>query len=349
MSWYLESGKDCDVVLSTRIRLKRNFNDIAFLPKISDKEREEVFNRIKRAIPKIKENFQIIKLTDLDSITIKELIEKNLITPEFADFYLIKDLNKKIALNNLSNKTNSMKALAISENEDICITLNHEEHMSIQGFSSGNEVQAIYNKINKIDDSICNLYDMAFDEQYGFLTSNIIDVGTAMKISAFVHMPAIVQSGGLNKILDLVEKFGMNIKKVAGLLGDSVYQISTRQTLGITEDDLIKSFDAVISNIVNQERALRKYNAENNIDFVDKIYRSLGLLTYAKKLDQQEGEELISNIKVGVDLGLIDSINDSQIRQYMLYNKNANLQKALKNTYSEKDLQIERAKFLQQL
>ena len=221
--------------------------------------------------------------------------------------------------------------------------------MSIQGFSSGNEVQAIYNKINKIDDSICNLYDMAFDEQYGFLTSNIIDVGTAMKISAFVHMPAIVQSGGLNKILDLVEKFGMDIKKVAGLLGDSVYQISTRQTLGITEDDLIKSFDAVISNIVNQERALRKYNAENNIDFVDKIYRSLGLLTYAKKLDQQEGEELISNIKVGVDLGLIDSINDSQIRQYMLYNKNANLQKALKNTYSEKDLQIERAKFLQQL
>ena len=294
MSWYLESGKDCDVVLSTRIRLKRNFNDIAFLPKISDKEREEVFNRIKRAIPKIKENFQIIKLTDLDSITIKELIEKNLITPEFADFYLFKDLNKKIALNNLPNKTNSMKALAISENEDICITLNHEEHMSIQGFSSGNEVQAIYNKINKIDDSICNLYDMAFDEQYGFLTSNIIDVGTAMKISAFVHMPAIVQSGGLNKILDLVEKFGMNIKKVAGLLGDSVYQISTRQTLGITEDDLIKSFDAVISNIVNQERALRKYNAENNIDFVDKIYRSLGLLTYAKKLDQQEGEELIS-------------------------------------------------------
>ena len=141
----------------------------------------------------------------------------------------------------------------------------------------------------------------------------------------------------------------MNIKKVAGLLGDSVYQISTRQTLGITEDDLIKSFDAVISNIVNQERALRKYNAENNIEFVDKIYRSLGLLTYAKKLDQQEGEELISNIKVGVDLGLIDSINDSQIRQYMLYNKNANLQKALKNTYSEKDLQIERAKFLQQL
>ena len=81
----------------------------------------------------------------------------------------------------------------------------------------------------------------------------------------------------------------------------------------------------------------------------DKIYRSLGLLTYAKKLDQQEGEELISNIKIGVDLGLIDSINDSQIRQYMLYNKNANLQKALKNTYSEKDLQIERAKFLQQL
>ena len=91
MSWYLESGKDCDVVLSTRIRLKRNFNDIAFLPKISDKEREEVFNRIKRAISKIKENFQIIKLTDLDSITIKELIEKNLITPEFADFYLIKE------------------------------------------------------------------------------------------------------------------------------------------------------------------------------------------------------------------------------------------------------------------
>ena len=193
------------------------------------------------------------------------------------------------------------------------------------------------------------MYDIAFDEQHGFLTSNIVDMGTAMKISAYVHLPAILQSGRVNKILDSVEKFGMSMKKVSNILGNTVYQISTRQTLGITEDDLIKSFQAVISNIINQERAMRKYYAENSIDIKDKIFRSLGIFLYAKKINEQEAEGLISNIKLGVDLGIIDNINDSQVRKYMIYNKSANLQKALKNTFSEKDIQIERAKFLQQL
>lgn len=349
MSWYLESGEDSDIVLSTRIRLKRNFNDIAFLPKASKEDKEEVFNRMKKAISKSKESFQVIKLSDLDSITIKELIEKNLITPEFADFYLIKDLNKKIAQRNFPSKANSAKYVIISDDEDVSITLNHEEHFCIQVFGSGNDVQSTYNKISKIDNEIGSMYDIAYDEQHGFLTSNIVDVGTAMKISAYVHMPAIVQSGRINKILDVVEKFGMNIKKVSGLLGGTVYQVSTRQTLGITEDDLIKSFQAVISNIINQERGMRKYYAENSIDFKDKIFRSLGLFMYAKKINEQEGEDLISNIKLGVDLGIIDDKNDSQIRQYMLYNKSANLQKALKNVFSDKELQIERAKFLQQI
>ena len=96
MSWYLDSGKDSDIVLSTRIRIKRNFDDVVFIPKASEKDQEEVFKRIKKVLPKLKEKLNIIKIKDLDSITIKELIEKNLITPEFANYYLIKDFNKKI-------------------------------------------------------------------------------------------------------------------------------------------------------------------------------------------------------------------------------------------------------------
>ncbi len=351
MSWYLESGKDSDIVLSTRIRIKRNFDDVVFIPKASEKDQEEVFKRIKKVLPKLKEKLNIIQLKDLDSITIKELIEKNLITPEFANYYFIKDFNKKIIERSLNKNINNIdyRYIFINDNEDVCITINHENHFNIQAFSSGNEIQSLYNKLQQLNDEIGNNYSLAFDTQYGYLTSSIVDLGTAMKISAFVHLPALKQTGGINRVLDLVEKLGMNVKKIPYILGESVYQISTRQTLGISEEDLIKNFQAVISTIVKQERETRKYYADNSVDFRDKIYRSLGILLYAKKIDQQEGEELISNIKLGVDLGIIDTIDDSQIRKYMIYNKAANLQKALKNTFTEKELQIERAKFFQQI
>ena len=351
MSWYLESGKDSDIVLSTRIRIKRNFDDVFFIPKASEKDQEEVFKRIKKVLPKLKEKLNIIQLKDLDSITIKELIEKNLITPEFANYYLSKDVNKKIIERSLNKNINSIdyRYIFINDNEDVCITINHENHFNIQAFSSGNEIQSLYDKVQQLNDEIGNNYSLAFDTQYGYLTSSIVDLGTAMKISAFVHLPALKQTGGINRVLDLVEKLGMNVKKIPYILGESVYQISTRQTLGISEEDLIKNFQAVISTIVKQERETRKYYADNSVDFRDKIYRSLGILLYAKKIDQQEGEELISNIKLGVDLGIIDTIDDSQIRKYMIYNKAANLQKALKNTFTEKELQIERAKFFQQI
>ena len=351
MSWYLESGKDSDIVLSTRIRIKRNFDDVVFIPKASEKDQEEVFKRIKKVLPKLKEKLNIIQIKDLDSITIKELIEKNLITPEFANYYLIKDYNKKIIERSLNKNINNIdyRYIFINDNEDVCITINHENHFNIQTFSSGNEIQSLYDKVQQLNDEIGNNYSLAFDTQYGYLTSSIVDLGTAMKISAFVHLPALKQTGGINRVLDLVEKLGMNVKKIPYILGESVYQISTRQTLGISEEDLIKNFQAVISTIVKQERETRKYYADNSVDFRDKIYRSLGILLYAKKIDQQEGEELISNIKLGVDLGIIDTIDDSQIRKYMIYNKAANLQKALKNTFTEKELQIERAKFFQQI
>ena len=351
MSWYLESGKDSDIVLSTRIRIKRNFDDVVFIPKASEKDQEEVFKRIKKVLPKLKEKLNVIQLKDLDSITIKELIEKNLITPEFANYYLIKDFNKKIIERSLNKNINNIdyRYIFINDNEDVCITINHENHFNIQAFSSGNEIQSLYDKVQQLNDEIGNNYSLAFDTQYGYLTSSIVDLGTAMKISAFVHLPALKQTGGINRVLDLVEKLGMNVKKIPYILGESVYQISTRQTLGISEEDLIKNFQAVISTIVKQERETRKYYADNSVDFRDKIYRSLGILLYAKKIDQQEGEELISNIKLGVDLGIIDTIDDSQIRKYMIYNKAANLQKALKNTFSEKELQIERAKYFQQI
>ena len=351
MSWYLDSGKDSDIVLSTRIRIKRNFDDVVFIPKASEKDQEEVFKRIKKVLPKLKEKLNIIKIKDLDSITIKELIEKNLITPEFANYYLIKDFNKKIIERSLNKNINNIdfRYIFINDNEDVCITINHENHFNIQAFSSGNEIQSLYDKVQQLNDEIGNNYSLAFDTQYGYLTSSIVDLGTAMKISAFVHLPALKQTGGINRVLDLVEKLGMNVKKIPYILGESVYQISTRQTLGISEEDLIKNFQAVISTIVKQERETRKYYADNSVDFRDKIYRSLGILLYAKKIDQQEGEELISNIKLGVDLGIIDTIDDSQIRKFMIYNKAANLQKALKNTFSEKELQIERAKYFQQI
>ena len=334
MNWYCEPGKENDVVLSTRIKLSRNFADIPFISKATEKDLQNVLERIQKILPKLGYGLKLQKLKDMDLITKQSLLEKNLVNQEF-----------------ISDNTD-VEAICINDEENICIMLNELDHIEIQVFNSGLEIDNSFNLISEIDQKLRNDEKIAFDKKLGYLTSDLVNVGTGMKASILVHLPGLKKTGNLQKILDIVENFRMNIRNEYGEYSkkdSDVYQISNRQTLGISEKDTIANLKIITEKIVEQERIARKFLAENSKNLEDSIYRSLGILLYAKRMSLEESNKLISEVKLGVDLGILLELTDIKIKKMLLYTKPANLQKYLGRTLTKDEMQIERAKILQNI
>ncbi len=334
MNWYCEPGKENDVVLSTRIKLSRNFADIPFIAKATEKDLQNVVERTRKILPKLGYGLKLQRLKDMDLITKQSLLEKNLVNQEF-----------------ISDNTD-VEAICINDEENICIMLNELDHIEIQVFNSGLEIDNSFNLISEIDQKLKNEEKIAFDKKFGYLTSDLVNVGTGMKASILVHLPGLKKTGNLQKILDIVENFGMNIRNEYGEYSkkdSDVYQISNRQTLGISEKDTIANLKIITEKIVEQERIARKFLAENSKNLEDSIYRSLGILLYAKRMSLEESNKLISEVKLGVDLGILLELTDIKIKKMLLYTKPANLQKYLGRTLTKDEMQIERAKILQNI
>ena len=334
MNWYCEPGKENDVVLSTRIKLSRNFADIPFIAKATEKDLQNVVERTRKILPKLGYGLKLQRLKDMDLITKQSLLEKNLVNQEF-----------------ISDNTD-VEAICINDEENICIMLNELDHIEIQVFNSGLEIDNSFNLISEIDQKLRNEEKIAFDKKFGYLTSDLVNVGTGMKASILVHLPGLKKTGNLQKILDIVENFGMNIRNEYGEYSkkdSDVYQISNRQTLGISEKDTIANLKIITEKIVEQERIARKFLAENSKNLEDSIYRSLGNLLYAKRMSLEESNKLISEVKLGVDLGILLELTDIKIKKMLLYTKPANLQKYLGRTLTKDEMQIERAKILQNI
>ena len=334
LNWYLQNGKDSDVVISSRIRLARNIADVPFPIKFSEEQSKNVLNKIKDITPSIGYGLKFIKLNDLDDITKISLVEKHIISPEFA-------INKK-----------NQGAILINEEENICIMINEEDHIHLQVFASGLELENLKNLAIEIDEKISQMLNYASNENYGFLTSCPTNVGTAMKASVMIHLPALTMTENINKILNIINGFGMNIHGIYGegtqSQGD-IYQISNNQTLGLTENDIIKNLNVIIEKIIEQERIARKYLAKNSIDLEDRIYRAYGTLAYATKLSTNEARKLLSYVKLGTDLGIIKELDDSKISKLYLYVQPANLQKYVGKKLEGYETEIKRSEIIKEI
>lgn len=333
-NWYLQSGKDSDIVISSRVRLSRNLNGFNFLNSCSKEKQEEILNKIKEIVPSLGYGLKYISFDDLDDITKLSLAEKRLISPEFA-------------VNN-----NIKKAIIINDEENICIMLNEDDHIELQVFSSGQELENLMNLAVELDEKLGELVDYAYSKDFGYLTASPVNVGTALKASVIVHLPALTLTGNLQKVLRIVNNLGMGIKGIYGEgsqnYGD-LYQISNNQTIGITEKEIIANVKNIAEKIIEQERTARKYLCKNEIELRDLVYRAFGMLTYASKISSEECRKLLSEVKMGVDLGILNELNDSQIKQLELYTKSGNLQKYLGKTLDGFEREIKRAEVIKQI
>ncbi len=334
LNWYLENGKDSDVVISSRVRLARNIKEIPFINKVSKKNKEEVIKIVENIVPSIGYGLKLLKLKDMDDITKIELVEKNLISPEFALNYT------------------EEKAILINEEENICIMINEEDHLRIQVFGSGLEIENIMNFAIEIDEKIGSLIHYAYHQKYGFLTSCPTNVGTGARASIMVHLPALTKTGNINKILEVVNNFGMNIRGIYGENSGSqgnIYQISTKQSLGISEKEIMKNIKLITEKIIEQERLARKYLSKDKLELEDKVYRSFGILSNCKKILSNECNELLSDIKLGTDLGIIQELTDLKVAKLRLYTKPANLQKFYGKKFDSYERDIKRAELIKQI
>lgn len=324
MNWYLQSGKDSDVVTSTRIRFARNLRGFKFNLK-NQKDIEELKNKIKENTYAIGYGLKYLELKDMDNITKMSLVEKNLISKDYA----------------LKNKTG---AILINDEENICIIINDDDHLKVQVFSSGFELENTLNFAIELDKKIEEVLGYATSKKYGYLTSMPTNCGTGLKASVMVSLPALEKTRNIDKVFYNLSNFGINILEL-----NNAFEISNKRTLGITEEDIIQNIKVVTEKLIEQERNARKFLDKDKISLEDTIYRSYGLLTNCRKITLEETEKLLSNVKIGTDLGILPELTDSKIQKMYLYSKPANMQKYLGEQYEAFERDIKRAEVIKNI
>ena len=285
--WYNEKGEQNDIVLSTRIRLARNLADFNFPSRLDAEEKKKVCETIKSAV--LKDGLNCIDMKDLDKVNAVSLAERHLISPEFAE---------------CADGT----SLILSEDESISIMLCEEDHIRLQVMKPGLALEEAYKIADEIDSAIDGSVKYAFDEKIGYLTSCPTNLGTAMRASVFLHLPALTACGQIAGLANTVSKLGLSISGVYGRrskpLGD-IYQVSNQLTLGITEENAMANLKSIVMQLVSQERNAAK-RAVKEPSEEDRIYRALGVLENARLLGGTEFMELISAVRLGAAAGVLD-------------------------------------------
>lgn len=288
--WYIEKGDQGDIVLSTRIRLARNLNDYPFPAKLDAAGKNKVNSLVKGILfENDREDFSYIEMRELSRLQSVSLAERHLISPEFA-----------------SKKDGS--ALVLSADESVSIMLCEEDHIRLQVMKAGLALEEAFDIADKLDNMLGAKLSYAFDERIGYLTQCPTNLGTAMRASVMLHLPALTRCGQMTRLANTVSKLGLTIRGAYGEgsqpKGD-IYQISNQITLGITEETAIANLKSIVLQLVAQERAaaaeIIKKPAEE-----DKIFRALGVLKNARLLSTDEFMELISVVRLGAARGLID-------------------------------------------
>ena len=330
MNWYMQTGKDGDVVLNSKINFSRNLRNYRFETK-NQKDIQEIENLVKTNLPSLGYGLKFLKLKDMDELTKKSLNEKGLID---------------------DNSSNDNASILVNDEENICIIINAQNHFEIQVFSTGMELENSFNYAREIDQIIEKTFDIAKSKKYGYLTTSPMNVGTGLKATITIHLPGLTKTGNIRKISQTVNNFGLNFvakyMKDSNAIGD-IYQISNKQTLGASEETIINNLKAIIDKLIDQERQARKLLGKNEIELEDLVYRKYGILVNARKLKWEEAIELLSDVKMGVDLGLIKEINDSQIAKMYFYINPANLQLYFGQNLDSYDRDIKRAEIIKQL
>ncbi len=318
--WYEKAGQQGGIVVSSRIRLARNLKNYPFPNKASLEQKKEIAQKVKLALEEsnstLANSFSFISMEELSQIQAVSLVEKHLISPEFAS-------------------DRKGRYLMLSKDESISIMINEEDHIRIQVLGSGLSLNECYDTANNLDTLLDNALGFAFNNKLGYLTQCPTNLGTGMRASLMLHVPAIEKNRSINRISGNLTKLGMELRGTFGEGSDakgSLYQLSNQITLGLSEHNAIENLKNIASQLIEQEEKSLAEMAKS-IETQDVIYRSLALLKSAKLMSNDEAMKLISNVRAGMFTGVIKNTDYA-----MLNRLNEQIQPATLMTVEGKEL-----------
>ncbi|WP_174615371.1 protein arginine kinase [Virgibacillus ihumii] len=335
--WMREEGPDSDIVLSSRIRLARNFASYAYpiLAKEDDLHQIGTYMQEHYAHQSFQdyEDFEFIPLKNLTAVQKRVLVEKHLISPHLAEH-------------------DGTSAVLISKNEQVSVMINEEDHMRVQLYFPGLQLNKALKKAFEFDDWLEEKIDFAFDETRGYLTSCPTNVGTGMRASVMMHLPALALTRQINQMIPAINQLGLVVRGIYGEGSEAVgniFQISNQITLGKSEEDIVEDLQSVVHQLIEHERKARQQiMRRSGTNLEDRIFRSYGVLEYSRIIESKEAARCLSNVRLGIDMGIINNVSHNILNELMVLTQPGFLQQYAGKTLSPNERDVLRASLIRE-
>ncbi|MFZ5974079.1 MAG: protein arginine kinase [Bacillota bacterium] len=331
--WFNTSGEQDDIVISSRVRLARNFELLPFPSMMDTNHAEEIIQTVRTALECAGGAYTFFPMNDLSETDKLELVEQHLISPA------------------LSTKPDS--AMLLSFDKRLSVMLNEEDHVRIQCILPGLQLHEAEALVMELERTLQSSTMFAFDEKLGYLTACPTNIGTGMRASVMMHLPALTATGYIASLLKTVGEFGLAVR---GLYGEgshavaNIYQLSNQVTLGLSESEITDKILTSAQQIIQDEREARMLymSSDGRIELEDKLLRSYGIATHARRMTAGEFMSLLSDIKLALSLGLIDGISHVTLHSLLIAAQPASLQKRAGRELSLFDRDVLRAEIVRE-
>ena len=330
-----KGSKSIPITLSTRIRLARNLREFPFPGRAETSQRRAVLTRCLDAMTEIKDldSSFAVEVDDLSELERQILVEKHLISRELSD-------------------VEEASGIILSRDRNCCIMINEEDHLRIQVLQPGLDFNKVWSRVDKLDSSIENEISYAYDGELGFLTACPTNLGTGMRASAMMHLPGLVMSKNMDKVVNAVNQLGFAVRGLFGEGSDasgSIFQISNQQTLGESESAIIERLDKTLQNLVRQEEfARRKLLEDDGRRLIDKMSRAVGGLKSCHLIQSSEAMDLLSLIRLAADFKMLPDPYRSLADRMFIEIQPGHVQLSAGKPVEPRDRDYLRAKLLRQ-
>jgi len=333
--WLRGTGPESDIVISSRIRLARNLDGRPFQIRLGADDRCELEKVLREGIEKADLPGSPVyeRLEEKDPIDCLLLMERHLISREHAE-------------------ARGARGVAYTDSGNISIMALEEDHLRLQVMRSGLQLEEAWETINETDNRLEEKFDYAFSPEYGYLTACPTNVGTGMRVSVMLHLPALVMTKQIERVFNAVSKINMAVR---GLYGEGThasgdfYQISNQVTLGRTEEEILREFRDLVPTIITYERKTReKFLDSYRAKLEDRVWRAVGNLKSARTISSEETMERLSMVRMGVNLGILDSIEIRTVNELFIFSQPAHLQKREGQVLDAGERDVARARFIRE-
>lgn len=331
--WLRGTGPNSDIVMSSRIRLARNLENVPFTHWATKKQEKETLETLESAVQTVDalRGSLTVRMAEVDDVDKQFLLERHLISRE----HIVHP---------------EFKSVVVGEKEIVNIMINEEDHLRVQVMQSGFNLQECWRIASRVDDALHKRIKFAFHQEWGYLTACPTNTGTGLRASVMLHLPSLVMTKQISRVLQAITKLGMTAR---GLYGEGTeaegnfFQISNQVTMGSAEEDIIDNLERIIRQVIGHEENARKTIMKQSREMLqDKIWRSNGTLKSAHIINTKETLSLLSMVRLGVDMGLISDIDRRAVNELFILTQPAHLQKIEGRTLSSAQRDVKRANLI---